>query len=277
MKKSFLFLARHSGVLAVFFLISFLAGCISSNTSSRKVWKNVKMPELISQQQPSENKSMFVGLYIYIFHIQADKLTEIQEQISRTDALSVKYNDPAAFSANGLVDCAGDRTSWQKIAELLAQSQPQTREHINLLITENIINDIVVAQTPRPVSVTYYSNGATAGIGFDAGRIALRLKVSSLIGLRQVCRLDITPVYKTGLGQKAKKSSVEQENYEFAFESAALNVRLQPGWFVLLAPAQTQTDPNIAQTIGDIMSYSQTDSNAVNLCLIACNLINSPL
>ena len=220
---------------------------------------------------------MTVGLHIYLFQIQTNKLAEIQEQIGRTDTLPVKYNDPDAFSANGLIGCAGDRTSWQKMAKLLTQAQPQIKKHINLLIAENITDDVVIAETNQPVSVVYRSNGATAGIGFDAGQIVLRIKVNPLIGLRQACGLDVTPVYRTGAGQKATKPSVSRDNYEFAFESAALNVRLQPGHFVLLAPAQTQTDRTTAQTIGDIMSCSQASQNTTNLYLIACNLINSPL
>jgi hypothetical protein len=277
MKKSFLFLARHSGLLAVFFLISFLAGCIGSNASSRKVWKDVKASELISRQQPSENKTMTVGLNIYVFQIQADKLTEIQEQIGRTDTLPVKYNNPDAFSANGLVGCAGDRISWQKIAELLAQSQHRIKKRINLLIAENITDDIVVTETPQPVSVVYRSNSTTAGIGFNAGRMVLRMKTKPLIGLRQTCRLDITPVYRTGVRQKIKKQLVSRDKYEFAFESAALNVRLQPGQFVLLAPAAAELEQIGTQTIGDIIFYPKSPQNTANLCLIACGLINDPL
>jgi hypothetical protein len=277
MKKLFLFLARHSGLLTAFFLIPFLAGCTGSKTSSQKFWKDINAPELISQQQPPENKAMTVGMHIYLFRIRADKLTELGEQISRTDALPVKYNDPAAFSANGLVGCAGDRTSWQKIAELLAQSQPEIKKHINLLIAENVPDDIVIAESSQPVSVIYRSGSATAGIGFDAGRMVLRIKVEPLIGLRQSCRLDITPVYRTGVAQKTKKQPVGRGNYEFAFESAALSVHLQPGYFLLLAPAVAQSQQTGTQTLGNCLFYSQSSPNTPNLCLIACSLINNPL
>ncbi len=259
---------------AVLLLISFLTGCTES---SKKPWKDIKASELISQQQLPENKAMTVGLYIYLFHIRADKLPEIQEQISRTDTLSVKHNDPAAFLTNGLIGCAGDRISWQKIAQLLTQSQPEIKERINLLINENMPNDIVIAESPQPVSVIYHSGSATAGIGFDAGRTALRIKVEPLIGLRQFCRLDVTPLYRTSVRQRTKKLPVGQDNYEFAFESAAFSARLQPGQFVLLAPAQMRTDQTGTQTLADLMFYSQSPQNTANLCLIACGLINYPL
>lgn len=270
MKKPFICLS------AVFFLILFSAGCIHSNRSIPDFPQDVRVSELVGQQQLSENKTITVGLQLYLFQIRTDKLTEIQEQISRTDALPVKYSNPNIFPANGLIACAGDRTAWQKIAELLAQSQPEIKRRISLLITENITEDIVISETLQPVSVFYRSNSTISGIGFDTGQVVLRIKATSLIGLRNICRLDVVPVYKVGPEQKTKKQPINQNICEFAFESAAFNVRLQPGQFVLLAPAEMQPDQTDAKTTGNIMFYSQYPGT-VSLCLIACNLINDPL
>ena len=261
-------------LLAILFSISFLSDCTGS---PRKPWRNIKAAELISPQQLPEDKSMTVDLHIHLFRIQTNKLPQIQNQIGQTDTLPVKYDDPNAFLANGLISCAGDRASWQKIAQLVALAQPQTIKHINILMTENIAEDVVIAEANQPVSIAYRSSDTTAGIGFGAGQTILRIKASSLIGLREVCRLDITPVYRTAAAQKTKKRSAGRENYESVFESATLNVHLQPGQFVLLAPTQALTDPNTAQTIGDILFSSQNPQKTVNLCIIACNLINSPL
>lgn len=259
----------------VFLFISFLTGCIGSNASSRQPWKDVKASELISRQQRLEDKSITVGLHIYLFQIQADKLPQIQEQIVRTDDLRIKYNNPDAFLANGLTGCAGDRDDWRKFAELLTQSQPQVKKHINLLISENMPDDIITAEISRPASIIYHSDeNTTSGIGFDTGRMTLRIKVGSLLGLRQACRLDAVPVYS--VGKKTRKPSVGRGNYEFAFEAAAFNVHLQPGQFILLAPAQPQTDQTDTQTLGDYLFCPQ-DQNTADMCLIACSLINSPL
>jgi hypothetical protein len=262
----------------VLLFISFLTGGTGSNVSSRKPWLDIKASELISRQQLPERKAINVSLHIYLFQIRTDKLAQIQEQFSQPYTLPVKYNDPCAFWENGIIGCAGDRTSWQKVAALLTQSQPETKKHISLLIDENAAQDIVVTQVPRPVSIVYRSGSTIAGIGFDTGTVILRIKVNSLIGLRQACRLDVTPVYRTDAArQKAKKILVRRENREFIFESAAFNVRLQPGQFVLLVPAEKQTDQAESQTISNILFYPQTTKNTANLCLIACNLINNPL
>ncbi len=252
-------------LLTALLFISLLTGC---EGSSKKSWKDVKISELINQQQPAENKSMTVGLHIYLFRIQADKLGRIQYQIGETDLLPVKYNDPDAFPLNGLMSCAGDIKSWRKIAPLLTKARPQLRKHINLMITQGMTNDVIIAESAKPVSVVYRSGDTTAGIGFDAGRIALRIKASPLIGLRQACKLDVMPVYKT---------VADKNSREFTFESAAFDVRLQPGQFVLLAPAGDEQKQPETRTIGDIISYPQTPKKTADLYLIACGLVNTPL
>ena len=256
-------------------LLSFSAGCISSNASDRDSWRNVRADELIDRRKLG--KSMTVGLNIYVFHIQADKLTEIQELIAQTSTIGVKYSDPDAFLANGLMSCAGDRTSWQKIGQSLSQSQPEIKERIGLLVAENMTDDVIISETLRPVSVVYLSEGTTTGIGFGTGQIVLRINATPLIGLRQICGLDITPVYKTGSKQKAEKRPVGWKNYEFVFDSAALNVRLRPGQFLLIAPAQAEAQQADTQIIGDVMFYPEGSENTVNLCIIACGFINDPL
>jgi hypothetical protein len=263
-------------ILAVFPLISFLTGCAGSDTSPQQVWKNIKAPELISQQQLPENKITTIGLYIYLFRIQTNKLFELGEQLHRNKIPPVTYNDTADFAANGFAGCAGDRIFWSKIAPILAQSQPEVKKRINLLISENTSDDIEIAELYQPVSVTYRLGNATAGIGFDAGRIVLRVKAEPLIGLRQVCRLSITPVYITGGRQKIKKPFFGNDNYEFAFESASFSARIQPGQFILLAPAQIQTDLPVAQTLADLVFYQQNLDKTANLYLIACDTINNP-
>jgi hypothetical protein len=258
---------------AVLLFIPFLSGCTGF---SQKPWRNTNTAELINRQQPLEDKSMTVGLHIYLFRIQTNKLPQIQNQISQTDTLPVKYNDPDAFLANGLIGCQGDRASWQKIAQLLALSQSKTIKHINIQMTENMAEDIVIAEAVKPVSVIYYSNNAAAGINFDAGQMVLRLKVSPLIGLRQACRLDVTPVYKI-IGRESKKLQSSEKNREFIFDSAALSVRWQPDRYVLIAPANAKEEQNEAQTIGNIISYRQTPEDTADLCLIACDSIDSSL
>lgn len=221
---------------------------------------------------------MTVGLNIHIFQITTNKLTEIQELITQIEIPEVKYSNANTFLANGFLSCAGDRESWEKIGSLLSQSRPVIKKRIGVLVNENINEDVIISDTLGPSSVFYYSGVHTAaGIGLDAGQIALRLKATSLIGLRSFCRLDIYPVYKTGTEHEAAKRSADRNSYEFVFDSAALNVRLGPGQFVLLAPGAAQTVKSDIQTISNIIFYPQELQNTVNLCLIICNVINKPL
>jgi hypothetical protein len=266
MKKPFL-------CLLVTIVLLFSAGCVSSDTSALDPWRDIKTGELIDRQK-MEDKYMTVGLNIHVFRIPTDGLTKLQELIAQTDTISVKYSDPDAFLANGLISCAGDRASWQKIGQLLLQSQPEIQKRINLLVAENMPDDVIISETLQPVSVIYFSEATTTGIGFGAGRIALRIKAIPLIGLRQICGLDITPVYKTGCEQQEAKQSADRQSCGFVFDSAALNVRLRPGQFLLVAPAEIQQADT--QTIGNITFYPESPESTVGLCVVACGLVKNP-
>ena len=104
-------------LLTMLSLLPFFTGC---EGSAKKTWKDLKVSELINKQQPSENKFMSVSLHIYQFQINADKLAQIQYQIEDMEAFPIKYNDPDAFSANGLTACCGDRKAWQKTPAILS-------------------------------------------------------------------------------------------------------------------------------------------------------------
>lgn len=268
---------RSFWILTISLLISLLTGCSGSKTSSGEIWKDTKVPQLIDKQRQLENKTMTVGLYICLFRIQTNKLVELGEQINLIDSLPVRYSDHDAFSANGFTACAGDGTSWPLIDRILEQSQPQAKKRINLLVAENLSEDVVIAELPSPVSVVYKAGKGTAGIGFDSGQMVLRIKAEPLIGLRQVCRLNVTPVFVSGPIQKIKKQPASQTDSEFVFESAAFNAHLQPGQFILLAPAQIKSDPAVIPTPADLAFYSQNFPNTADLYLIVCSMINSPL
>jgi len=267
------FMTKHFYLLSILFLVPFFTGC---QESEKKSLRNVKVSEIVDKQQQAENKNMTVSLHIYMFRIDANNLDEIQYQIEQTDTPALKFQDSDSFTANGLAGCGGDGKSWQKTGPLIEEAKPKTKKHIKLLIDDNLSNDVVAAETKKPVSIIYRSDETMSGIGFEPGQMVLRLKVSPLIGLRQACRLDVTPVYKiTGTGQK--KSQSPEKIREYSFDSASLNARLRPGQYILLAPANEKQKQTEAQTIGNIVFYNQTAENTADLYLIACESVNSPL
>lgn len=265
--------------LTVLCLISFSTGCNRSNKWSEDIWQDIKATELIGRQHIRQNEVMTAGLSIYVFRILPDKLEEIQDVITHASEQGLDYKDMNTFMANGFLGFKGGQETWQQIGQLLEQSKAVTIKQIRAMVTEGINEDTVVLDSLPASSFSYYTVGSeTAGIGLDAGQGVLRLKATSLIGLRQACNLQIVPVYKVVTVQKTKKKDAgHQEGYEFVADSASFSARLEPGQFVLLVPAPLGTSQVQTKTIGDILFYPEKPENAAHLFLVACNYVRHPL
>ena len=254
-------------VVFIFFL-----GCENSKQSRPSVQKDVTVRELIANQQFDQIKAKTIALGIYTFQISSARLPEIQNLICRTNTLPLAYNAKEAFSLNGLIACSGDKNDWQRISGAIFKSTPRIAKSVSLYAVEDVNDDVAITQIPQQESVLYYAGqDKTTGIGLDGGQIMLRIKTSSLIGLRQVCRVDITPVYK-GI-----KSPVNQDGGEFIFESAQVAGRLGVGQFVLIAPAAVRAGQGESRTLGDLICYPQKPGKTVNVYLINCNQIKEPM
>lgn len=252
-------------VLTVPLLCLFIIGC---QGSEKKAQTNIKASELINKEQPPENKIITVNLNIYLFRIKTRNLPFIQYEIEESNTLPLNYQNADSFVANGIIACGTDNIGWQKIGALIENARIETEKHINLLITENLSDNVIINEITKPVSMIYYSDDVKSGIGFDVGRMILRLKVSPLKVLRQTCMLDVLPVYVI--------KNPQSRNRQFAFNSASFSVSLQPGQCVLLAPADERQKPTELQNLGNILFYLQKPENTADLCLITCSSMNNP-
>lgn len=262
----------------IFFIIFvFFLGCENSRHSKLKSSKNVTVGELIANQQIEQTKVKTVVLDIYTFQIDSARLPEIQNLICLTKTLPIVYNTKDTFLLNGLIACAGNGNDWDRISRPIFKSTPRIAKSTTLYSVEGVSDDVMITRISEPESILYYAGQSkTAGMGLDAGQIMLRTKTSSVIGLRQVCNVDIMPIYKTGFSQGIK-SPVDANGGEFMFESAQAACRLGAGQFILIAPATVRAGQGESRTLGDVICYPQKPPKTVNVYLINCNQIKEPM
>jgi hypothetical protein len=250
----------------------FLVGCENSKQSRPNVQKDITFGELIADQQIEQIKVKTVFLDVCTFQISSIRLPEIQNLICRTKTLPIAYNAKEAFLLNGLIACAGDKNDWQRISVPIFKSAPRIAKSTSLYSVEGVSDDAAITQIYQPESILYYAGqNKTAGMGLDSGQIILRIKTSSVIGLRQVCQVDITPVYK-GI-----KPAIDSNGREFIFESAQVISRLGVGQFVLFAPATMRAEQGENRTLGDVICYPLKPEKTVNIYLVNCNSIKEPM
>jgi len=254
------------------FLSVLLLGCKESQSR-----KKTRLTDLIPKDRSASTDKSTVGLYIYVFELDRDRYPLVLEGLYDVNDLPVEYDSSNSFAGNGFISGGGDITTWAKLAQILTDSQAKVAKRTITYISENISGDVVITSLDKPSSVRYHQGGdASIGIGLPAGNVSLRLNTKPLIGLKQICRLNITPVYKAEIvsDKKQKSGKTQPMAWEFPFSSTSLNVPLRPGQFVYIAPNPTNFPQEGPAAVGQMIFCSDKPKPVIRFCLVACSLIN---
>ena len=250
----------------------------------KKLSGNIRYQDLIPKENRQPTDKAVIGLYIIVFELDKDKYPQVLQGLNEVNDLPVGYEDRNNFSANGLVSGGGDRKTWIKLAKILAEAEVRIIKRVSALIDENSSDDIEIAESAEPRTIRYQTaDKAQAGIGLPQGTISLHIDTKSLIGLKQVCKLGITPVFKTKIADNASEAQ-KKDNWKFTLDSIAVNAPVRPGQFVFLSP-DTENFPRQGLPVAGEMifcskraaaSWAATDEPKIiiRFCLIAGSLIN---
>jgi hypothetical protein len=109
-------------------------------------------------------------------------------------------------------------------------------------------------------------------MGLPEGNLVFDFSVKSVIGLKQICKLNINPVYKT---IRKKVEDKKLPAWQYAFESVDFSSQIRPGQFVFMTP-QIQSEEEKIQTLpslGEMFFKNSQKENRIKFCLIVCGLI----
>ena len=256
---------RYISILPVLALI--LAGC---GEKQNMRLKEIEFSDLLPKEHKLRTDKTVVSLFVYMFEIDKNKYPQVLDGLKEANDLSVKYYDWNNFAANGLVSGGGDMNTWGILAKNLADADALVAKRTSVLMDLNSSEEIEIAELTQPGSVSYCTaDKAWAEIGLPKGSVVLEISTKSLIGLKQSCKLEIKPVYKTA----DRKIS----GWEFAFDSIAVSAAVRPGQFVFLAPDTENVDvpeQTTGSVTGKMIFCSVNGRPVVRFCLIACGLIN---
>lgn len=258
-------------VLLVFAVI--LSGC--GEIQKKNQWEDTRLEELVPKERRFRADKAIVGLSIYVLQFNAGKYPQVLEAMHQANNLPISYDDTKNFAANQVICGGGDMNTWAKISKSLADSNTTVIKRINIYMDEDTSEVVEVAQLTEGGSISYRTgDNAWAVMGLPQGSIVLDITTKSLIGLKQACKLEVRPIYKTSV----KKLRVpRRRGWEFAFDSINFSANVRPGQFVFLAPEMKDTDASkqdAPPVAGRMIFYSDGDKPVVRFCLIACGLIN---
>ena len=248
-------------------LVGVLAGC---SGDARTGADAPKISE-IAKFKEEKSRSMSVGFYVYFFEIDANEFSLISESLAGLNEPEMKLAIPKVFTDNSFVIAAGQRSDWAALGARLLLVQAEKAATISLMVYEGISDDIAVSSLKEPNSVfCKVADNKFLNLELGPGQSQLRLRISSVIGLLGVCRVDVTPVFMPGRMNNDDRFIRNKFARETVFNGSALNFRIRPGQFVIIGPSSYEPEH---RTLSGMFFSSKEAPSTVRLMLLACNVI----
>ena len=248
-------------------LAGVLTGCNEGARTDADISKISELPRIHKEDQRNFASA---GFYVYSFDVDANEFNLISEAFEEPDDPTMKFNIPDVFTDNGFAVIGGQRDDWPELGQKLILAQAKKTETISLMLHERIGDDITVGFLKEAQQVfCKISDNKFLYLKLGPGQPALRLRMSRLIGLLGVCRVDITPVFTQG---QMNKNGIFVRNRlikDTVFKGSTIHFRIRPGQFVLFGPKDYESEHRMLSST----FFARKNSPTVRLVLIACNVI----
>lgn len=258
-------------ILSLTLIAMVLSGCGEPKAKKGKnQWQDVSLRDLMPKEQTGLAGKGIVGLSLFMFEVEQSKYPKVQAAMSDASELPVTYADELSIRDNGIICGGGGINGWAKIAKSLADSNATVTKRSTIFMDENTSEQVDVAEFPQGTSVNYRSGKKTeSAMGLPAGMAYIGIQANSLIGLKQVSRLQISTIYRTNT-KKVEDKRIG--GWDYAFDSIKFSLPVRAGEFIFMAP-QTETQDNILPSVGRMIFTNKQNESKVKFCIIVCGLI----
>jgi len=225
------------------FLCLIIAGC--NPPKEEPIWENVKIGDLAPWKNDSKVSVAgikSIGFSVYIFEAplgRFDEISGIWDVLVGPDIAGperrgllyggrIRFNSYDAFTRNSFSIGLGDGRLWPRFASVLNSADASKIQTLSVLVTDEGVNEVPIGIAGVPQTVFYVKNdGSIDAAGIEPGRFVLQIRAQRIPGLRGLCSVDIQPAFSEGM-----RGGV------LGFGSAGFNLKMSPGEFFVLAPAE---------------------------------------
>lgn len=269
--SSLMKILKYIPIIVMFVLIS--GGC-NERKQKKNHLEDISLNELMPKGGPKYTKDIIVGLSVFVFEVDKHKYSNVQSALGGKSGLQVDASNGADLAANGIVCGNGDTKDWPAISRRLADANAAVVNRVTLFMTENISEQIELAGFEQGASLFYQPDSKTTAVmGLPQGSVQFNITAKSLIGLKQVCELEIKPIYKT-IKQKVEEKRISA--WQYVFDSATCKSQIRPGQFVFISSQTDEFRPSERKSfsnVGELIFTTKENEKRVKICLIICGLI----
>jgi hypothetical protein len=176
---------------------------------------------------------------IYVFELPAEELPALDEAWLILRAERLRFSNAEAFQANSFMAGSGAEPVLNQLVDLLLSAGARRVQTVALLLPDGLGNNVWVGPVPGERTVFYSTaQGPPEGVTLGPGAMVLRLTAQRYPGLRGLCDLKVQPAFVSPVSSAIPQVAERARKNAFYFELVGFSLKMSPGEFVLLGPAE---------------------------------------
>lgn len=218
---------------------------------------------MVTEQIPPQ-----ITFHVLLFEMPAENSYLLEEMFGGLYQRTLHFVDYGMFKANALLAGFGRADMWNRVAQKLIQGRAQKMIVGTLIIFDEIGEDIAAVPVSQEQTI-FYTDAENNLVGHSLldGVLVWNVRARPISSVGGVAQVNIEPVFRSSmdmlLAQMGKKN--KPDTNEFAF--AGFDLQMTIGDFVLLGPAEYQSDQI---TLSSLFFTPQRDEPVIRLYLIVC-------
>jgi hypothetical protein len=176
---------------------------------------------------------------IYVFELPAERLPALDDAWLILRAERLRFSDGEAFRANSFMAGSGAEPVLNQLVDSLLGAGARRVQTVALLLPDGLGNNVWVGPVPEQRTVFYSTaEGPPEGVTLGPGAMVLRLTSQRYPGLRGLCDLQVQPAFVSPVSSAIPQVAERARKKAFFFEQVGFSLKISPGEFVLLGPAE---------------------------------------
>jgi hypothetical protein len=238
-------MARISSTTILTCLALCFGGCKAPDESEH-IWEQIKIEDLAPTQRDKKTDAQLpkvMNFDVHIFEVPAENITKLNHIWQTLTISRLRFSNYDAFIANSFMIGLGRMNAWHKVKNVLTVAGSQKVLTVSIVLADGQTEDLTVIGLGTKRTISFISGESSlhkAVIG--PGTIALRIKAAGISNVPNVCKLVAYPVFTVPVKTNIPKLADRTKEREFAFSPAAFGLKMNAGDFVLLGPAEYNSD-----------------------------------
>jgi len=281
-------MARILSITILTCLALCFGGCKAPD-ESEPIWEQTMIEDLAPAHRNKETDTQspkVMNFDVHIFEVPAENITKLNNVWPMLAINRLRFSNYDAFIANSFRVGFGRINTWRSIQDMLTIVGSQKILTVSIVLADGQSEDLTVIGLGTKRTISFISGKSSlhkAVIGL--GTIALRIKATGSSGVPNVCKLVAYPVYTVPVKTNIPILADHTKEREFAFSPAAFGLKMNTGDFVLLGPAEYNSDTSTLTGLffskpegslfpTDVTGQTSKIKPAIRLFLIVCTGIS---